>query len=158
MIEFRVRNSPIQSPRSRDYMDATAERESMKPSVFPVWSIGAWAFAAALLLSACAQPLTEKTHRSVALAPAPDAESGFRPLAMAAQQFQGIRNAAGTSVAESRGLHASGLPGGKLEQVAESFNGGPDQRSSLFIGRLFPPRLGLTNRTQSRQADCPSGG
>jgi hypothetical protein len=64
-------------------MDATAERESMKPSVIPVWSIGAWAFAAALLLGACAQPLTDKTHRNMALAPAPDAESGYRPIAMA---------------------------------------------------------------------------
>jgi hypothetical protein len=66
-------------------MKVAAERESMKPSIFPTL-IGA-----ALLLGACAaQPQTDKTHRITELAPVPDATSGYRPIAMAgASEKQG---------------------------------------------------------------------
>lgn len=50
----------------------------MKQSVFPALAIGA-----ALLLSACVQPQTDTAQRVAALAPAPDAASGYRPIAMA---------------------------------------------------------------------------
>jgi hypothetical protein len=41
------------------------------------------AIGATLLLGACVQPQSAKAHREAALAPAPDATSGYRPIAMA---------------------------------------------------------------------------
>jgi hypothetical protein len=64
-------------------MDVTAERESMKQSVFPVFALGA-----ALLLGACAQPQSTRAQREAALAPAPDTTSGYRPIAMAGASDQ----------------------------------------------------------------------
>jgi hypothetical protein len=57
-------------------MEVAAERESMKHSV--LLTIGAL-----LLLGACVQPQSATAHRAAALAPAPDAASGYRPIAMA---------------------------------------------------------------------------
>ncbi len=50
----------------------------MKQASLPILAMGAM-----LALSACVQPPTEKTRRMADLAPAPDAASGYRPIAMA---------------------------------------------------------------------------
>jgi hypothetical protein len=57
-------------------MQPTAERESMKHLVW--LPIGAM-----LLLAGCIQPQSTQAHRMAALAPVPDAASGYRPIAMA---------------------------------------------------------------------------
>jgi hypothetical protein len=65
-------------------MNVTAERERMKQSNF-----SALALSVMLLLCACAsQPQSDKAHRVADLAPAPDAASGYRPIAMAGASDQ----------------------------------------------------------------------
>jgi hypothetical protein len=60
-------------------MDVTVEREQMKRAIFPGLAMGV-----VLLLSACAQqPQSAKAAPVADLAPAPDAASGYRPIAMA---------------------------------------------------------------------------
>jgi hypothetical protein len=62
-------------------MQPALERESMKRSILS-------AIGAVLLLSACAQPQSPDAHRMAALAPVPDAASGYRPIAMAGASEQ----------------------------------------------------------------------
>jgi hypothetical protein len=59
-------------------MAAAVEQRRMKRWSLPILAIGA-----ALALSACVQPQTDKTRRVTDLAPVPDAASGYRPIAMA---------------------------------------------------------------------------
>ncbi len=57
-------------------MDVMTKRVRMKVSILG-------AIGAALLLGGCAQPDSITAHRTVELAPVPDATSGYRPIAMA---------------------------------------------------------------------------
>jgi hypothetical protein len=54
----------------------------MRPMHFPARAIGALLMPI-LLLGACVQPQSATAHRVASLAPAPDAASGYRPIAMA---------------------------------------------------------------------------
>ena len=50
----------------------------MKRAILPILAMGA-----VLVLGACVQPQSDKARRMADLAPAPDAASGYRPIAMA---------------------------------------------------------------------------
>ena len=77
------------------------------------------------------QPQIHRWHQALA------AGEHFGLVAVGGEQLQSILNARCACIAESRGLHAYDLLGGVWSELRKRFNGGADQRSSLFIERLF---------------------
>jgi len=93
-------------------------------------SFSALAIGAALLLSACVQQ-SGKAHRDSLLAPVPDAQSGYRPIAMAG----------GSDKADNIGIDFDKL--GKDQDLRVALMYGVDATASL-MPREGKPEAGLT--------------